>query len=82
MKSIPDVLTLSELAALLKVSKRELFDFRRAHNHPAVDELPGPGQPRFRGAAVRTWLAGGPRAVTRRPPQPGTSLQSQQRRVG
>jgi predicted DNA-binding transcriptional regulator AlpA len=56
---IPDVLTLTQLCALLQLSVRTVYHHRRRHDHPAITELPRfTGHVRFSGAAVRDWLAG------------------------
>lgn len=63
---IPQVLTKEELAAFTGYSVRQIDRFRKLRNHPAIEELPGPGQPRFKGRAVRAWLEGGePKPATR-----------------
>jgi hypothetical protein len=60
-RPIPHVLTKEELADLIGLSVRQVDHYRRLKNHPAVKELPGPGQPRFDGRAVEQWRDGGKR---------------------
>lgn len=58
-KRIPDVLTLSQLCALLSLAPRTVYSRRKNHSHPGIVELPHfVGHPRFSGQAVRDWLAG------------------------
>lgn len=58
-EQIQAVLTRTELATLLRCTPRHIDNYRRLGNHPGVRKLDGPGQPRFSGAAVAEWRAGG-----------------------
>jgi hypothetical protein len=54
--TIPLVLTKREIAAVLRVSCRQIDRFRKLRNHRGVVELEQPGQVRFSGRALKRWL--------------------------
>lgn len=64
--SVPLVLTIAELANLLRVSEQQVRVYIRRRNHPAIKPLEGPGHPRFCGRTVKAWLDGGESQPMRR----------------
>lgn len=56
---VPYVLTLEQLAGFLQISVRALHDLRKTRTHPGIKELDAPGDPRFCGRTLKTWLEQG-----------------------
>jgi hypothetical protein len=60
-------LTLAQLCGRLQLSARQVYAYRKTFSHPAIQELDGPGRPRFSLDAVEAWEGGGCQAPRRRP---------------